>query len=151
MLQNPFPQPGSRYDEIKREQNLAPPSSSSFWKLSTQGDYTPTALSFLIQTAHVPSTSTAWWVSVPWSSLWGSDGRRGGGISLPLGASTTPDSRAPSELPPTPGCATTSLTCTGDCQNLAWAWPVPLFLAIVELPQHAARGARSSLGFPTRA
>lgn len=56
VLQKSFSQLGSGYEEIKGHQNLSLPSSSSFWKSSTQGDYAPIALSSLLQTAPVPST-----------------------------------------------------------------------------------------------
>lgn len=56
VLQKSFSQLESGYEEIKGHQNLALPSSSSFWKSSTQGDYSSIALSFLLQTAPVSCT-----------------------------------------------------------------------------------------------
>lgn len=80
VLQKSFSQLESGYEEIKGHQNLALPSSSPFWKSSTQGAYSSIALSSLLQTAPVPCTKQPVSFSameLPQGSLF----RRGDGIS----------------------------------------------------------------------
>lgn len=69
ILQELSPQPASGNEEIKGHQNLAPPSFSSFWKSSTEGNYTPIALSSMLQMAPVPTVGLSG-IELPVGQQW---------------------------------------------------------------------------------